>query len=288
MSNNKNFKIIKLFYISLIFQILFCSILSSSSNLELKLQNKVASTSSNSLGIRHSQETKKENTLSITGSAIKEIEPNVIKVGIKIETMDKILKKSYDQNSKVSNLVTNIITKKIDRDNISTTNYEIKPIYEKKFIPETNKHTRIFKGYKVSNEMEISLQKKMIAQELIDEVVMQGPVFITYVKFVYSEELIKTTKDSLLSEAATNALNVSKKIANVLTLKVDDVQNVNIDDFFYPRENILNYNYDKRYVRKEGDTGDSSDIKMPPPTFYGGSEFVRMNVKATFVVVKKN
>jgi len=261
--------------------------LSTLTNLELKLNNKVKTLSKNTL--THDSEEKKEHTLSITGTAIKEIEPNLIKVGIKIETLDKILKKSYDENSKVSNLVTKVFAnKKIEKDNISTTNYEIKPIYEKKYFADTNKHTNIFMGYRVINEMEVSLEKKLIAQELIDDTVLQGPVFITYVKFVYTEDLIKKTKDSLLSEASVNALNLSKKIANVLTMKVDDVKNVNIDDFVYPRSNVLNYNYDSRYIKKSnGNDNGNGAFKMPPPTFYAGADYVKMNVKAVFVIMKK-
>lgn len=259
--------------------------LSSSTNLELKLNNKINSLSSDS---PKTSDTKTENTLSMTGTAIKEIEPNLIKIGIKIETMDKVLKKSYNENSKVSNLVTKIFTnKKIEKEFISTTNYEIKPIYEKKYNPVTNTHSNDFVGYKVINEMEVSLVKKLIAQELIDDVVLTGPVFISYVKFVYTDELIKNTKESLLSEAAGNALKIAKKIANVLTLKVEDVKNVNIDDFTYPTINTLNYNYDSRYIKKTGDN-DNTPFKMPPPTFYGGSDYVKMNVKAVFVVEKKN
>ena len=262
----------------------FCITLSTTTNLELKLNNKVNSMSTNTL--LQESESKKEHTLDITGSAITEIEPDIIKVGIKIETLDKVLKKSYDENSKVSNLVTKIfLAKNIEKDSITTTNYEIKPMYEENYIPETNKHTKIFIGYRVINEMEVSLNKKLIVEELINGIVTQGPVFITYVKFVYTEDLIRKTKDNLLSEASKNALELSKNIAKVLTLTVDDVKNVEIDDFTYPRHNILNYNYDSSYVKKQDGNG---SFKMPPPTFYSGSDFVKMNVKVTFVIIKKN
>lgn len=270
---------------------LICFNPTKSTNLDMKLNNKILALNKNSLISSSTISTKekhkdKENTLSISGSAIEEIEPNLIKIGIKIESLNKVLKNSYDENRKVSNLVTGIFTdKKIKKENISTTNYEIAPIYEKHFNPETNKHTTKFKGYKVSNEIEVQLDKKLIAQELIDNIVLQGPVYITYVKFVYTDELVKKTKDSLLAQAAKNALNLAKKVSNVLTLKVEDVKNINIDDFVYPRENILNYNYDSRYI-KSTDKNDS--FKMPPPHFYGGSEYVTMNVKAVFVIMKKN
>ena len=137
--------------------------------------------------------------------------------------------------------------------------------------------------------MEVSLNKKLIATELIDTVVLQGPVFITYVKFVYTDDLIRKAKDSLLTEASNNALELSRKIANVLTMKVDDVKNVEINVFTYPQENILNYNYDSSYTIKKPDGGSvNGSLKNPPPNFYGGFDYVKMNVRVTFVIIKKS
>lgn len=247
--------------------------------------NKLGTYSSNSLALTSNGEN--EHTISISGSATKTVEPNLIKLGIKVQTLDKVLKKSYMDNSIYSNRVTDIFKNMgIPKKNITTTNYEITPEYENIYIPANNSYVNVFKGYKVKNEMEVTLSKKDIAQNLMDKVVLSGPVEVTHVTFDFSDGFIKSVKDSLLEEAALDAYERAKSIAEVLRVSIDDVKSINIDEWIFPIFNQLAFNYSQQYL-PAGVTAGTITTTLPPPKFYSGTNDISMNIRVVFIITKE-
>jgi len=222
-----------------------------------------------------------EHTLSLSGSAMREVETNLIIIGINIETLNLILKDSFTQNSQTSSRVTKVFEQMgIPKNNITTTNYEITPVYENEYFQTNNSYVSVFKGYQVKNQLAVTLSKKRLAADLMDKVVLSGPVLITYVSFGFSEGFIKSVKDSLLEKATLNSYESASSIAKTLGISIEDVKLISINDFQWPMSNQLNFQYEKGNISGAG-------AKMAPPTFYSGTQWVSINVGVTFVIVKE-
>lgn len=267
--------------------ILFCHIwktvgLESKTTMRSKISSALSSLSTESQALTYPYPPiDTEHTLYLSGSAMREIETNLIKIGINIETLNMILRNSYEENSQTSSKVTNVFEQMgIPRRNISTTNYEITPVYENEYFPTNNSYVSVFKGYRVKNQIEVTLSKKRLAADLIDKVVLSGPVLISYVSFGFTDGFIKNVKDSLLEEATLDAYERARSIAGTLRVSVEDVKQISISDFTSPQANQLNYQYEKAYISGAGPS-------MAPPTFYSGTQWVTMNVGVTFVIVKE-
>jgi len=264
--------------------------LESKSSMQSKITNALSSlslsTESSSLSSTQQGVIDNEHTLSLSGSAMREIETNLIKIGINIETLNLVLKKSYEENSQASNRVTKVFEKMgIPNRNISTTNYEITPVYENQYFAGNNSYVSVFKGYRVKNQLEVTLSKKNLAADLMDKVVLSGPVLISYVSFGFTDGFIKNVKDSLLEEATLDAYQRATSVGGTLRVSIEDVKLISIKDFTSPQVNSLNYQYERSYI--SGGSISGAGPSMAPPNFYSGTQWVTMNVGVTFVIVKQ-
>ncbi len=281
MLNTRNliFKKIGFAFILIILDFLTeISSLQTQTEMKTKITNalKTLSTSSNK---RSSNDN--EHTLTISGSAIQEIEPNLIIIGITIETLDKDLKKSFTDNSIISNKISEIFKQiGIQKENITTTNYDITPIYENEYFSANNSYVSVFKGYRVKNDIEVSLGNKKLGSDLIDKVILAGPVLINYVTFGFSEGLIKHIKDSLIEKASLDACQRANSITGILKISIKDIKSINLLNFFFPQQRSLNYQYGKAYISEIGSN-------LAPPKFYSGTQWVTTTVDVTFVIIKK-
>lgn len=263
------------------FMILKALSLESKNSMESKISTALKSISTESTSQFISLPVDTEHTLALTGKAMRELETNLIKIGINIETLDKVLKKSYDENSEVSNTVTKIFKQMgIPKRNITTTNYDITPVYENEYFSQNNSYVSVFKGYRVKNQLEVTLSKKLLAADLMDKVVLSGPVLITYVTFGFTDGFVKNVKDSLLEEATLDAYSRARSIAETLNVSIEDVKLIRITDFGMPSISQLDYKYGKDYISGAGKG-------LAPPTFYSGTKWVTMDVGVTFVIVKQ-
>jgi len=221
-----------------------------------------------------------EHTLQITGSAMREVQPNVIKIGIKIETENANLRRSYENNTQTSNNVTKVFTQYVPKENITTTNYNVETVYEDKYFPENQTTINVFKGYRVRNEMEVSMPKEKFANLFLDQVVQAGPVYITSVNFDYTEGFVKSIKDSILDQATLDAMERANSIAPILNVTIDDVKFINLVEFIFPTPRSMGFVFARDYIAG-GETG------FVPPIFYSGADWVTMDVRVTFVIKKK-
>ena len=281
-NKSKNSRLILTLHLTILycFMILKTLSLESKSIMNSKISNALNSFSTEST-LQSQTPLDTEHTLSLSGSAMREVETNLIIIGINIETLNLILKDSFTQNSQTSSRVTKVFEQMgIPKNNITTTNYEITPVYENEYFQTNNSYVSVFKGYQVKNQLAVTLSKKRLAADLMDKVVLSGPVLITYVSFGFSEGFIKSVKDSLLEKATLNAYESASSIAKTLGISIEDVKLISINDFQWPMSNQLNFQYEKGNISGAG-------AKMAPPTFYSGTQWVTINVGVTFVIVKE-
>jgi uncharacterized protein YggE len=172
-----------------------------------------------------------ENTMMVQGSASVNVPTDLIKVGVSIETNHKDAKRAYTMNNEISQSVDRVLkTINVPEQNITTTDYRINQDYTSVYVPENNTYVSIFKGYIVSNNLEIQLNDLNMATEVIDKVIDAGVNKIGYVNFEVSPELQKKVQYNLISYATQDAINKATILADNLGLDLVAVKSVKMGD----------------------------------------------------------
>lgn len=195
-------------------------------------------------------------TIQVQGNGEVEIIPNRAKLSFSIITKDKDSKVATNENAKISNSVTAKILSdmKIDKKNIKTSNYTLRPIYT--YI--NNKPPKL-EGMEVSNDFQISDIQLEKASELINLLSSQKISEIRNIEF-YHNEMEKFDERSLI-KAVENAKKKAQILAEQSNLKIVGI--------------------------KEISEGPNTSNQAPPMMFKARAESMSMDVHAGSLVIQK-
>ncbi|MCX8158892.1 MAG: SIMPL domain-containing protein [Candidatus Pacearchaeota archaeon] len=183
------------------------------------------------IGYIYIKTTTLENTISVNGEAILKAKPDVLTIYFNIETKGNSAQEAKDNNAKIVNNIIEKITKDlIEKEKISTENYNI---YED-YIWENNKQK--FVGYKASYNMKIELNSSEIekAGKIIDIGVNEGAK-LSYINFELSKKKENEYKAKALEEASKDARIKADSISAGLGKKVKEIKSISALEFnYYP------------------------------------------------------
>jgi uncharacterized protein YggE len=172
-----------------------------------------------------------ENTLMVTGSASMNIPSDTIRVGVSIETNNTDSKLAYQMNNDISNAVDKVLTNLyIPENNITTTEFRITPDYANIYIPENQTYLNFFRGYIVTNNLDIVLSDLNKTTQVIDDVINAGVKKINYVNFEVSPELQKKVQYNLIQYATQDAINKATLLADPMGLDLVNVKSIKMSD----------------------------------------------------------
>lgn len=162
----------------------------------------------------------------VTGNSQKEVNPDVARIIISINSIDASLEKAKNENTKIVNSVfSHLNDQGVANEQIKTNTYQVNPIYnyEKDRLPK-------LEGYRVTNSLEIrtSIDKVGI---LVNEVTTAGANEINSIRFEIENE--KNSKNEALQDAVADALKKAEIIAAALNKTVTRVTLVNESGVFY-------------------------------------------------------
>lgn len=173
-----------------------------------------------------------EHFLTITGTASRTVQTDLVLIGLNVQTLDLELSTSYRENTLASNKLAKIFKDlKIPERNITTTSYDTIKKHRNVWVPYNSTWGDIFEGYQVSNKLEVMLSDIKIASDLIDRALAVGPVLVTSISFDYSKIMQKKLKDKLLPIAAKDAITRAKISAQALRVTIDDVESASVSEF---------------------------------------------------------
>lgn len=223
-------------------------------------------------------------TLVVKGTASTSLESDLIKVGIKIETLDNHPYVAYQNNTNVANRIEEVFKNmKIQKKNVTTKDYRIFKEYESIYVPMNETWVSVFQGYKVINEMEVVLTNLKDVGNLIDNVVVgDDPVLITSVDFSFSPELSKKTSDSLLAVASKDAIERSAILAKSLNVIIQDIKSISVNQQtpHYSSRSILRKSY------RSAHSLDTLAVAQEAPSIYRGTDIISMNIDVTYLIIK--
>ena len=94
----------------------------------------------------------REKVISVTGTATTSVDPDLLVIQFGVETQELTARQALESNSNLMTSVVNAIKSTgITEDDISTSRFNIQPIYESYQDKNTGRYIQELKGYRVSN-----------------------------------------------------------------------------------------------------------------------------------------
>lgn len=177
----------------------------------------------------------REKTISVTGTASTEVKPDLLHVRFGVEIQEKTAKEALEKNSALMNAVVDAIKRAgISESEISTSNFNIYPVYDYYNEPLTGRNTQELIGYRVSNIVTVETKNLDLAAAIIDNGVSSGANRVDSVFFTLSPQKHQEIKDNLISKAVQNAKSKAQKALSPLDHSIIGVKAVSLSEFAMP------------------------------------------------------
>ena len=191
----------------------------------------------------------REKVISVTGTAISSVEPDLVNISFGVEIQEKTAIDALAANSELmSKVIASIKQVGITDSEISTSQFNIYPVYESYQEKETGIYTQKLVGYKVSNIVNVKTEKLDSVAAIIDSAVSAGVNRVDSVFFSLSPEVYSKLKDDLLEKAILNAKSKAEKALSPLDYKIIGVKEISLSEFSMPYPTPM---YDMAYGAME-------------------------------------
>jgi len=177
-----------------------------------------------------------ERMISVTGTATTSVEPDLLVITFGVETQKITAKQALDTNSQTMNSIIKAIKlTKIAEDEISTSRFNIYPVYEGYEDPVTKRWKQELTGYRVTNTITVETMKLDSAADVIDRAVTSGANRVDNVSFTLSPEKHLQLKDELIEKAILNAKTKAENALNPLDYSITGVKAISLSEFGMPQ-----------------------------------------------------
>jgi uncharacterized protein len=217
----------------------------------------------------------REKTISVSGAATTEVRPDLLHVRFGVETQEKTAKDALEKNSLLMNAVIDALKQAgISESEISTSNFNIYPVYDYYNEPITNRHTQELIGYRVSNIVSVETKNLDLAAAIIDNGVSSGANRVDSVFFTLSPQKHQEIKDNLIEKAVINAKSKAQKALSPLDHKIIGVKAISLSEFAMP--------YPQPMYRDSFAVAEAA-IAAPTPVFSSDQD-VSTTVSVVFII----
>ncbi len=193
------------------------------------------------------EETDRPSTLSTTGTATIQVQPDKFTVTASVLTNGTSAQEAALENAQImDDVIADLQALGIDEEQMGTSNYVLYPVYQYK--PPAEVCIQIYPpppeclggqviiGYRASNTLSVTLDVNgtVPAGSVIDAAVEAGANTVDGVFFFVSEEMQQEVRDGLIEEAVTNARHRADIAAEAVGTQVTGVQSITINDVQFP------------------------------------------------------
>ena len=173
-----------------------------------------------------------EKIISVTGTATTSVEPNLLVVTFGVETQEITAKNTLENNSQtMDDIIKAIQLTGIEVDEISTSRFNIYPVYEGYEDLITKRWKQDLTGYQVTNTLTVETLKLDLAANIIDSAVTAGANRVDNVSFTLSPEKHLQLKDELIEKAIMNAKTKAENALFPLDYSITGVKAISLSEF---------------------------------------------------------
>jgi len=167
---------------------------------------------------------KEDNTLSISGSAEKNVAPDTASLSIGVIVQAPTAKDASTKNAGLMNAVINELKNLgIQDKDIQTSFLSIQPVYQYNGTPT-------IEAYSASNNVQVTTKMLGTLSDIIDKSAAAGANQIGGVSFSVSKEKQKTLQEDLLAEAVSDASSKANDLAKKLDVRIVGVKTSSISE----------------------------------------------------------
>ena len=215
----------------------------------LYLDNNKVAAQENSSGIP-------ERLISVTGTATTSVEPDLLVITFGVENQEITAKNALDTNSQTMNdIIKAIKSTKIVEDDISTSRFNIYPVYEGYEDPITKRWKQELTGYQVTNTITVETTKLDLAANIIDRAVTSGANRVDTISFTLSPEKHLQLKDELIEKAILNAKIKAENALTPLDYSITGAKAISLSEFGMPSPMpMFDMEFEERFAMKSSGT----------------------------------
>ena len=174
----------------------------------------------------------REKVISVTGTATSSVEPDLLVIQFGVEIQEDTAREALESNSLLmSSVVDSIKSIGISEDEISTSRFNIHPVYGR-YNEQTGESPLI--GYRVTNTISVETTNLNAAADIIDNGVAAGANRVDSVYFTLSPDKQIQVKDGLIADAVLNAKTKAENALTPLNHKIIGVKAVTLSEFGMP------------------------------------------------------
>jgi uncharacterized protein YggE len=186
-------------------------------------------------------------TISTSGSSTTRVDPDKVTVTVGVETNGTTAQEAASSNANLTaQIVAALTALGISEDDISTSSYNVYPVYDYKQAaeacimiypppPECQPNQEI-SGYRASSSLSVTLDASgtIEAGEVIDTAIEAGANSIQGAYFFVSQERQEQVRDSMIPEALENARHRADVAANAAGMNVSGIKSISLNDVYFP------------------------------------------------------
>ncbi len=161
-----------------------------------------------------------EHAISASGEASRSVEPDLLLIGLRVQTESKNAKDSQEENAEVmADLLESLKALGLEDADIQTTGYRVDPIYDSEYVCDGKCHyeTELI-GYRTTHMLRLDVEELDEGGELVDEAAKAGTnqTFVDYIQFTLKDGTREALETELLEEASGAAKARAQSIAKGL------------------------------------------------------------------------
>jgi uncharacterized protein YggE len=217
--------------------------------------------------------------MTVAGSATIECDPDLLAIILRIQYLhpDSAALASDEVAKMIEQLLNALKNLGISKEDMETTGYRIKQIYEWEYYDTGNKEKRVFKGFKVINTIKITVKDFDKGGKEIDAAADVGAL-VDNINFELSREKREELKLQAMAMVVKDAKLKAVTIITALVVEFGHVTSVNLNNYNYQP-----YNY---WTRSDLMVeGFSEKEIVPPTTILPGDLTVSANVNVVFDIL---
>jgi len=161
-----------------------------------------------------------ENYISCLGSASNSMNPNTVSIIIDVKSSSELASDALNANTITSkNINTDLLSLGIKANNIKTLSFSVNQVYKTVYNSVDNVYNSVPNGFQVDNTIQIISSDLSLVGKIIDAAVKDGAT-ITNVIYGLTEDLLKTTKLNLITNAIDSCKSQFSKALNNISCKI--------------------------------------------------------------------
>jgi len=169
-------------------------------------------------------------TVSVTGQAQFDVDPDEAEVNIRVQTKEPTAKRAQDENARLMSTVKEALKRAGVKDSeMETINYNMWP--QQRWDPETRES--VDDGYMVQHTLKITTEDVTHVGALVETAVSAGANGLDSVNFKLSDKKKEDVNSEALAQASSNAKEKAEAIAQGLGVRITEIVSVSESNVGY-------------------------------------------------------